>query len=375
VTELLVVGAGLAGVAACVRATELGVKPLLISEGIGASQMMSGAADGTDLLASAKRGDEEVRWCSRFLAQLGWSELGNFQVASAAGIIRETHAVGPGVLRLSAERGSQTLVVAGVCEGFDSLSLARALADQPWTKEYGARFRGLSNESFFSEQELRLPLPAFVSLLDQGERARLFLDALERHVSEDVDAVLVGPWLPQSLTSRLRVPLGSVLSPPDGAAARSFEERRAPLLSSLDLFITPGQVGSVVLDEGTVNFEWRSETDGLMKARAKRAVVATGGLVGGGVRPRPEREVGFAWSRIVAPPRLSGDGALEGWDPAERPVEWLVGASSKESARGPLRIVGDARVSPSGIPGSSGVIDAILSAKLAVDSLFECIPS
>jgi glycerol-3-phosphate dehydrogenase subunit B len=289
-TPLVVVGAGVAGLATARAAANEGLDVAVVRGGSGASALYSGALDDVD-------GASVTPELSAFVASLGFGVTGGCRVATRAGCLRRAAGRDPSVLDIASLRAGSVVAVARAGRvGWDADALARSYDTDAWVRERGLRFVALDVGLLRHAEEAWLCDRDFAARLDDPARVEWTVTQMARVVGDHA-AVLCGPWLGLSggvaseLSSRLGRPVGETLSG-DVAGAR-FERARERLLGSDRLSVVPG---------------WATRTDGRSvelesgeRLPAAAVVLAAGGLVGGGIvllDPAPSAWIGGAAARM-----------------------------------------------------------------------------
>jgi glycerol-3-phosphate dehydrogenase subunit B len=269
---LVVVGAGVAGVATAQAAAGAGLDVVVVRGGSGASCLYSGAVDDAD-------GAVVTPELASFVSSLGFCVTGACQVATRAGCLRPASGRDPSVLDIASLRAGAVVAVAKVGRvGWDADALARSYEADPWARERGLKFVALDVELLRYAAEDRLCDRDFASRLDEPGRMAWTAVQMAR-VLGDHRAVLCGPWLGLSgdvareLSSRMGRPVGEALSG-DVAGAR-FERARDRLLRADRVRAVSGRA--------TRTSGLCVELESGERLPAAAVVLAAGGLVGGGI--------------------------------------------------------------------------------------------
>ena len=284
--KVAVIGAGVAGTAAAWAARRSGAEVVVVHDRPGASALGSGAADYEPWERGAA--DHELAADARELAgELGYvAKVG--LVATASGLLRPARAHDSAILDLSELAGRRVAIADVVRDDWDAVLIARALSDTPWAAQTGTSFEprelDLDPASHAASYDL-------ACRFDDPEAARALAAALKKSRGA-ADAWLTGPWLgvqpgtAERVRKLVEMPVGETLSPPGGAAGARFEAARDLALSKAEVSVRRGQVREVsVASEG---IELRLDGDETLIA--DRVVLAIGGVVGGGVEPRADRQ-------------------------------------------------------------------------------------
>ena len=302
---IAIVGGGIAGVAAAFAAQRKGFDVTLLGSSTGATSLYSGALDPPEPGASVDDGtrdeqraltqaDERLRQdLDAFVASMAlWGKRKH--VITGEGRVRGSRLGDHALLDVSRASGQVVAVLGEARCGWNRHAIAETLQTQSWSRETGTEFRAFDVELCRDPAELRLTELEFAALHDDPRR----LSWLARQLSVSLrgcGAALVGPWLglsPQSVTtlrgSFSAMQIGEVLSGVGGAAGHRWEVARATFLVSLGIELHDVSVecitregekwsvrGTMCGDDGAAL--WQSET-------TDAVVLATGGLVGGGLQ-------------------------------------------------------------------------------------------
>ncbi|HEU4577750.1 MAG TPA: FAD-binding protein [Polyangiaceae bacterium] len=292
---VLVVGGGLAGVAAAWSLERRGRPVLLVWDGPGASATYSGALDRLDW-----DGPPDPRPVAReaqeFLQALGcWApcEGVGARLATASGVLRPARAHDLALLDLEPLRGRRIEVVDAAIQGWDAPDLARAWSASGWARLTRTEFCAVPARLPEAEALRFLPESELAARADDPAWAAALGEAL-RGAGDGEAPLLCGPWLGLQPRSVLRVreaarrPLGEVLSGPGGPAGFRFEAARDAWLerSSSGVQARCGAVLDVQQSKRGLAV-WMSAGDGKHEAlepAPSELVLAVGGVAGGGVR-------------------------------------------------------------------------------------------
>lgn len=287
-TRVVVIGSGLAGLAAAFAARKAKANVTMVLGRPGASALMSGAVDDVEWeraasVAPAKLEAAEVD----FLDALGTFRLAEEPawVATSSGRLRPARGRDSAVLDLAGLEDATVALPRANRPGWDADGLARALSADPLAKARGLRFEAISAEILRFADETKLSHPELAARHD-AERVAWLADRL-RAAPELAGkrALLFGPWLglenpaASVLSEALGLPVGETLSQVGGVAGLRFERARDRLLSSLDVVTQPGQVVRLRGEAGRSIVEL--EGDAMLDA--DRVVLAIGGTAGGGI--------------------------------------------------------------------------------------------
>lgn len=315
--RVVIVGAGIAGLAAVRAAAAHGLDLRLFDPSLGASCLWGGAVDdrpweqvarASDVLGASALAGPVPPEVARFIESLGIWELAPagrplVRLATEAGRVRVSRGRDRAVLDLSALPTGARVVLPLVPRGeWDADSLARALSADGYARGRSLTFAAAEAKLLRYVGEERIAEADMAIRHDEPERRRWLTERLqemlarERDADRQVDAILMGPWLgaerprAEELSAALGVNVGEVLSNVGNAAGMRFEAARDRLLASMGIERELERVRAV-----------RRSADGLLlqiegrrsPIEADRVVLAIGGLVGGGLRyTPPERAQG-----------------------------------------------------------------------------------
>lgn len=374
--RVVVVGSGFAGCSAAFRLKEERWNPVVVSAGVGASSMTSGAAD-------LRPWTEESRGVVSPMARAFVRTLGLFDesgfVATSEGFIRPTDGVGARVLSLGALQGKVVGVANLPRVDFRPEEMVRKLSATSWARQTRTCFEVVEVPGVVSVRELSYPLAAFHRLFDEEWR----LETLRRSaqaLSPKIQGLLTGPFLGSGVSS-LDVPgvvIGETLSPPEGSFGGRVEAARNAWIERAGIEMREELVSRLNEEDGCVRVSIASaEKPSGDKARATlwadAVVLASGGLIGHGVDSiaRAGTPAALGAALDPAPPALLG--ASEGWDATEdgglwvHPPHYRKSAAREASSR--IVLAGDVRGDAgSGSPGGT-VFGAISSGLEAAQQL------
>ena len=321
--QVVVIGAGAAGLAATWAAAQRGAEIRLYDPSIGASCLYGGAVDDRpweqvaratavlQLVAEAGPLPESVR---SFAQQLGlWclpkSGERLCRLATEAGRVRLARGHDRSLLDLARlPAGARVVLPRVVRAEWSSDSLAASLSADAYAQSRRIVFQAVDAKLLKHVGEDRIAAAELASRHDEPTRRQWLADRLAEAVARAggvgekaaasrhrVDAVLTGPWLGADkpiapwLTERLGVPVGEVVSNVGCAAGMRFESARLALLSSLGVELVPRHVSAI----GSVDGELRVTVDDDEHRLTDAVVLAIGGLAAGGVvYDPPEQSAG-----------------------------------------------------------------------------------
>lgn len=379
--RIAVIGGGFAGLSACAALIERGIRPILFSKGMGASQLTSGAFDMRPWTeAGSGEASEPLEWARSFLTRMGLlayeQTRRESQVATTHGVVRRADLVGVRVLDLG-PLASKVIGVAGVRrDDWDPEALCTAYGETAWARRTRTRFVVAPLTGLVSEEELRFPLSAFCRLFDDPVRIATLVAALERMKggTSEMAGLLCGPWLGAGRTGlEGTIAVGETLSPPEGAFGQRAADAFETLRTELGLTYEGHRVTGVVPQADTVKID--VDANGRTDAHFVDAVViATGGLIGGGVGLRDDERFPKVLAPTLDPIRLRLSGAVSGWDATADRGCWVHPPHVDWEPEEERRVVwaGDVRTRARESTGSTSggtVLSAIVSGKHAAETL------
>jgi glycerol-3-phosphate dehydrogenase subunit B len=321
--RILVLGAGVAGLAAAFAARRKGHAVVVVSAGAGASALGGGAVDDVpweERLRAARVLGKPVELralasdVAAFSEALGlWDLPGEGApptlLATSAGRLRPARGRDKALLDLAQLSGARVLLPRAPRAGWDADALAATLADDPIARRAGLRFEAIdvpilrfADEARMADADLaaRHDDPARITWLAERLRGAL---AAPRSGHEPV-AVLLGSWLgarsarASALSAQLSVPVGEVLVGVGSAAGFRFDDAQSRMLEAL---------GAEHVVDRAARLRWKGDgvavdfSRGRPSINAQAAVLATGGVGGGGVVYAPPEHA----AREDLPPRAA----------------------------------------------------------------------
>lgn len=307
--HVVIIGGGVAGLAASYAARERGADVTLVSVGAGSSALSGGAIDDTPwetwLSAARTLGDplrvravpEDVR---AFVDALGVWDLPQAEapaaiVATVAGRLRPARGRDRGLLNLGSLRQTTVLIPRLSRAAWDADALAATLQSEWLARRAELRFVPVdasilrfTNETRISDVDLaaRHDDPSRVVWL--AEQLRHLVDQ-NRSSAAPVGAVLLGSWLglkqeqATALSTQLGLPVGEVLVGVGSSAGMRFEAATEKLLQRLSLKVRHERVKALRRQEK--RFEVVLTDDEIIAADA--VVLAMGGVASGGIQYSP----------------------------------------------------------------------------------------
>jgi hypothetical protein len=310
--RVVVIGSGVAGTSAAIAAHAHGAHVTLVDGGTGASLLATGALDGPSPASPhAKRAFEAL---GAFAVLAGGGSAGDDDpagrfgtrsgaiLATMAGVLRPAQGHDRALLDLghAARVGGKVLVARVPLFGWDGAALAASFAEDTAARAIGLTFEHAPIALPLSEEEARLPFAELAARHDDPSRFAELVSHVRALLSRvpGVCGILFPPILgvatrrSEALSEAVGVPCGEALGLPGGPSGLRFERARDEALRTLGItpveaFATrietraalPDEPGSfaVAFGDGSVQ--------PLLTCNA--VVVATGGLVGGGLRYVP----------------------------------------------------------------------------------------
>jgi glycerol-3-phosphate dehydrogenase subunit B len=298
--RVIVIGAGIAGLAAAWSAARAQREVTLISAGPGATALGSGAVDETpwETLWRAARvlGAEPTAGplapeIASFVGDLGLWEIPperSAWLATTAGRIRHARGRDRALLDLGPLAGRTVLLPRAERAAWDADAIAAALSADPVAQAKRIAFRAVDAAVLRFDEERRIGDGDLAARYDDEARRAWLADRLRAALTTnpDASAVLLGPWLgatkPQAeaLSRLLGVAVGEALTGAGSPAGMRFEAARDALLDRLGVRRVRGRVAEV--RRGSSRLEVIVSGDDAPRA-ADAVVLAVGGITGGGV--------------------------------------------------------------------------------------------
>ncbi len=375
--RVVIVGWGVAGLAATHAARSRGAHVILLGSGVGATSLFPGAVDDIDwsereaaaaLSARAPAAEPLEAEARAFSDALGVWELAADRgalplLAATSGVLRSARGRDRALLDVAAVEGRTVLVPRAPRAGWDADALVRSLRDETRGK---IAFQVIEAPVLRFGDESRISDADLAARHDEDAR----LDWLAARLAPFVEragkahaAVLLGPWLgvlaerAGALGGRLGCPVGEALLAGSCVPGLRFEAAREAWLGRAGVDVVRGRATAITRREGPLRVELAAHP----AIDCDAVVLAAGGLVGGGILyDPPEHRSGPEGAERMRPPFSSTivvDGA--------RVASGVNGVAS--SAFGPVL---DASAWPRA--GSSGALER---AGMIVDASSACAPN
>lgn len=300
--RVIVIGAGVAGVAAAWAAAQRGAQIRLFDSGLGASCLGGGAVDDRPweqvarsvevLGGSATAGPlpDAVREFARELGLWDLAEEGRplVRLATQAGRIRVARGRDTALLDLSRLPDGARVVLPRVMRAeWDADSLARALNADAYARSRGMFFDASDGKVLKHVGEDRIGAEDLASRHDDDARCAWLADRLAELIARrrPVHGLLLGPWLgaeasiASRLEERLGVAVGEALIVMGGPAGLRFEAARTRLLTDIGVTLENAMVARI--DNESPEVTVHLATGEAIVADA--VVLAVGGVAAGGV--------------------------------------------------------------------------------------------
>jgi glycerol-3-phosphate dehydrogenase subunit B len=296
-SEVVVIGAGVAGTGAALTAARAGARVTLIDGGTGASVLATGAIDITPWGSGARGATAPsalppaVRWALDTLGGFIVTEERDTDGATGrpsillttAGVVRPARGHDAALLDL-APLGTRRIGVARCPRpGWDADALARAWGD-PYTPLEATILR-------YGDERV-IPDADFAARHDDEARLGWLAERLRRAVAR-ASGQFAGLVLPPSLgveraralelSEQVGLPCGEPTAMPGGPSGLRFERARDRALASSGVERVQARATSVARSGDG----WQVTLDGDSALVARAVVLATGGLLGGGIEYAP----------------------------------------------------------------------------------------
>jgi glycerol-3-phosphate dehydrogenase subunit B len=306
----MVVGAGVAGLAAAWSARRAGHEVTVVSAGAGATGLGSGAVDDIsweDLWHATRvlgdpipRASPIAAEVSAFVADLDLWDLPAISrpwIATLAGRLRPARGHDRALLDLGALEGAEVLVPRADRAGWDADALARAWSASSFARVRRLAFHAVDLPVLRFDDEHRIVDADLAARHDEPARlawlAAQLRGALSIHAG--AGAVLLGPWLgieaPRAadLSASVGLPCGEALVGAGSPAGLRFEAARDRLLAAAGVARLRDRAERVERQGSALVVSLQSAR----RPSADVVILAIGGLLGGGViYAPPERAAG-----------------------------------------------------------------------------------
>ncbi len=279
-----VVGAGVAGTAAALVARRTGASTGVFDAGVGASSLSTGAID-LEPWDEARAPEPLSRDAAFVLDALAAYVLPAAPAAllTTAGVTRAARGYDAALLDVAPFVDRRVGVIRCARPGWDADALAHAWA-----------FAAVDAAVLRFGEEEAIPDADFAARHDDPARLDWLADRLrEATASGAWDALVLPPSLgverarADALSKRVGVPCGEALGLPGGPAGLRFERARDRALARMGVSRIAARVARVQ----PAGSKWRITTDDGLETEAQAVVLATGGLIGGGIAYAPSEAV------------------------------------------------------------------------------------
>ena len=294
--RVLVIGAGIAGTAAALGAARSGSRVIVLDGGAGASTLATGALDLTAWTPRAEAAPPLPALARHVLDALGVHVLTprGARLLTTAGVERPAQGHDAALLDVTSLAGGPLGVVRCPRPGWDADALARA---------WGSAFVPIDAQVLRHSDERGIPDADFAERHDSDARLGWLAERLREALAGGwAGSTLAGLVLPPSLgvdrpragelSQRTGLPCGEPLAMPGGPSGLRFERARDRALSSASIERCRGRALRVErAGAGAGSGAWRVTTDDGQSIEADAVVLATGGLLGGGIEYAPSEAI------------------------------------------------------------------------------------
>lgn len=302
VTDIVVIGAGLAGASCAITAARAGAKVAIVRGGLGATSFSSGAFDrdpwwlvdrAQRLVGGARSVDPIDPDEGHVLDALGIVAVGTSGdatplLATTSGAVRRAVHRDRALADLRAWAGRTVFLPRADRALWDADTLARGLT-QSAPAELEITFRAVDVPILLYADEDRVADVELAARHDDPKRLAWLAERLSSLAAQpDRAAVLLGPWLgvdaPRAtdLGELVGFPVGEALSGVAGTAGARLERAVARALDTSAVSLHQGRVSQVARGGGSTRVTLDQQT---LEARA--LVFATGSFLGGGLLHLP----------------------------------------------------------------------------------------
>jgi len=296
VSDVLIVGAGAAGVSAAIALASRVSGVRVLTAGSGASSLFGGTLDVTPWQKHGApawlEGDLQATLDRLELYRL--PEKGAL-VATTAGILRPARGIDRALLDLRELSRGNVLVPRADHHAWDANALARSLADSAEARAQNLAFTAVDATITRFRDERPLANAEIAARHDDPQRLSWLADRLRETLARagTVAAVLLPPWLgidrprAEALSERVGVPCGEASSALASSAGLRFERARDRTFATMGVEARRAWVERIRSTGTPERPAFAIETDEGETHLASLVLLATGGLVGGGLAYDP----------------------------------------------------------------------------------------
>jgi glycerol-3-phosphate dehydrogenase subunit B len=296
--RIVVIGAGLAGLAAAWSARRRGHDVTLVSAGVGASALGSGAVDdvpweqlvrSSRTLGLAPRARPLPDDVHAFASDLGAWSLHDDRlawVATIAGRLRPARGRDHALLDFASLRGARVMLPRADRGSWDADAIAAGLSDDPFARAHRITFLAADVPVLRFAEERRVADGDLALRHDVDSRLTWLAERLLAGLAQtSATAVLLGPWLgaaasrSEALSKRIGVPVGEALCGVGSPAGLRFEAARDRLLAAIGARVITDRVTTIDRDADAFAITLERGASLLVDG----VVLALGGLTGGGL--------------------------------------------------------------------------------------------
>jgi glycerol-3-phosphate dehydrogenase subunit B len=289
VKHVVVIGLGVAGAGAAMAAANAGARVTAIDGGTGASTLATGAIDGSTSPRSSEPGRVPTGAVKAALDALGGYVVTERPtlVLTTAGVVRPALGRDAALLDVAPFAGQRVGVVQCQRPGWDAQALARA---------WGDAYSTLDATALRHIDERVIPDADFAARHDDDLRLGWLAERLREAIARQGGswgALVLPPSLgierarADALSKLAGVACGEPVAMPGGPCGLRFERARDRALTSVGAIRVRARVNTVE----RAGDAWRVSTDEGMTWEADAVVLATGGLLGGGLEYAPSEIV------------------------------------------------------------------------------------
>ncbi|MEO8875774.1 MAG: FAD-binding protein, partial [Polyangiaceae bacterium] len=310
---VVVIGSGISGTAAALSAAHAGANVRVIGGAPGATSLSGGAVDFVDWSSRStpERLDESAE---KAFSALDFALLPDEGVvlATTAGVVRP--AAGCDRALLDLDRIGRGAVLVPRCDHptWDAPSLARCWGSSPLAAERSVSFVALDVQLTRFKDERGIGDAEIAARHDDGARLDWLAERLREVIARNPGfvAVILPPWLGAEisradvLSQKVGIRCGEALSGLASASGARFAAARDRAFAKAEIgYTTTWAAGARPSKSG-----WRIDVDDGAWVEADAVVLATGGLVGGGLVYSPGASAQAAEVPSNAYPTLRGAG-------------------------------------------------------------------